>query len=297
MKKLFNFPKTIAFRKMLGPSFIILALGLGSGEVILWPYMASNYGLGIAWGAILGITFQYFINMEIERYALVKGESVFVGLHKLFKPVVYWFIFSTFLGFGIPGIIAASAKVFSVILGVESFKWIAIGLLLLIGLILSVGRTVYGLMEKITKVTILLGVPFIFILTLIITSKNDWFALLAGMIGRGDGYWFFPHDVHLATFLAAFAYSGAGGNLNLTQSIYIKEKGYGMGKYAQKLSGLFQKKTDYEKIQLEGTDFEDTPIARERFTLWWKRISFEHAIIFWFIGAVSILLLMLLSYT
>jgi len=70
-----------------------------------------------------------------------------------------------------------------------------------------------------------------------------------------------------------------------------------MGKYAQKLSGLFQKKTDYEKIQLEGTDFEDTPIARERFTLWWKRISFEHAIIFWFIGAVSILLLMLLSYT
>jgi len=281
---------------MLGPSFIILALGLGSGEVILWPYMASNYGLGIAWGAILGITFQYFINMEIERYALVKGESVFVGLHKLFKPVVYWFIFSTFLGFGIPGIIAASAKVFSVILGVESFKWIAIGLLLLIGLILSVGRTVYGLMEKITKVTILLGVPFIFILTLIITSKNDWFALLAGMIGRGDGYWFFPHDVHLATFLAAFAYAGAGGNLNLTQSIYIKEKGYGMGKYSQRMVGLFHSKKR-EQVDLEGKDCEMTKSNLTQFKSWWKLVSLEHLLVFLFLGALSIILLMMLAFS
>ncbi|PIY93340.1 MAG: hypothetical protein COY69_02165, partial [Candidatus Magasanikbacteria bacterium CG_4_10_14_0_8_um_filter_32_14] len=53
------FPKPISFRKLIGPSFIILALGLGSGEVILWPYLVSNFGLGIVWGAMLGITFQY----------------------------------------------------------------------------------------------------------------------------------------------------------------------------------------------------------------------------------------------
>lgn len=40
-------PKAPAFRALLGPSFIILGLGLGSGEVVLWPYMANNYGLGI----------------------------------------------------------------------------------------------------------------------------------------------------------------------------------------------------------------------------------------------------------
>ena len=70
------FPSPIKFAKLLGPSFIILALGLGSGEVILWPFLVSKYGLGIAWGALLGITFQYFMNMEIERYSLIKGESV-----------------------------------------------------------------------------------------------------------------------------------------------------------------------------------------------------------------------------
>jgi hypothetical protein len=89
------FPKPIPLRKLIGPSFVILALGLGSGEVILWPYLTSNYGLGIVWGALLGITFQYFINMEIERYALVKGESVFVGIAKLWKGAPYWFILST----------------------------------------------------------------------------------------------------------------------------------------------------------------------------------------------------------
>nr|MBP7821045.1 Nramp family divalent metal transporter [Candidatus Saccharibacteria bacterium] len=78
-------PKAPALRKMIGPSFIILGLGLGSGEVIMWPYLASNYGMGIIWGALIGITFQFFINMEIERYALARGESVFVGYKRLFK--------------------------------------------------------------------------------------------------------------------------------------------------------------------------------------------------------------------
>ena len=88
-----NFPKALSVKKIIGPSFVILALGLGSGEIILWPYLSSNYGLGIVWGAVLGITFQFFINMEIERYTLVKGESVFVGIAKFFKWATFWFIF------------------------------------------------------------------------------------------------------------------------------------------------------------------------------------------------------------
>ncbi|MBD3281635.1 hypothetical protein GF391_02705 [Candidatus Uhrbacteria bacterium] len=291
-----EFPKPIAFKKLIGPSFIILALGLGSGEVILWPYMAANYGLGIAWGAILGITFQYFINMEIERYALIKGESVFVGLNRIFGWAAYWFIFSTFIGFGLPGIIAAGAKVFASVVGFEEFKWIAIAFLIIIGLILSAGKTVYGLMEKLTRSIILIGVPFVFILAIYISSKTDWIELANGIIGKGIDYQFFPEGLVLATFLAAFAYSGAGGNLNLTQSIYVKEKGYGMGKYSQKLAGLFTAKRD-EKIKLSGEQFKLTKENIARYKTWWKRISIEHLIVFWFIGGISMLLLMLLAYT
>lgn len=58
-------PKPLPFSQLIGPSFIILGLGLGSGELILWPNLVSKYGLGIIWGAILGVTFQFFMNMEI----------------------------------------------------------------------------------------------------------------------------------------------------------------------------------------------------------------------------------------
>ena len=289
------FPKPISLKKLIGPSFIILALGLGSGEVILWPYMAANYGMGIAWGALLGITFQYFMNMEIERYALVKGESVFVGIYKIFKPAAFWFILSTFVGFGLPGIIAASAKVTASIFGLASFKWLAIVFLLLIGIILSIGKTVYSMMERLTKTIILVGVPFIFILTIVISTKADFSALFSGMIGRGDGFWFLPSGISIATFLAAFAYSGAGGNLNLTQSIYIKEKGYGMGAYSQKITGLFAKKQEIA-IKLEGEDCEINDENIKCFKKWWKLISLEHLFVFWFIGSLSMMMLMLLSY-
>jgi hypothetical protein len=295
MKETKLFPEPISFRKLIGPSFIILALGLGSGEVILWPYLTANYGLGIAWGAILGITFQYFMNMEIERYALVKGESVFVGIYKLFKPAVYWFILSTFIGFGLPGIVAASAKVMASVLGVANFKWIAILFLLIIGLILSMGKTVYGMMERITKIIILIGVPFIFLLAVFLATKIDWSMLFSGMIGKGEGFWFLPEGISIATFLAAFAYSGAGGNLNLTQSIYIKEKGYGMGIYSQKIASLFSKEKDQEII-LDGTDCAATAEDVSRFKKWWRLISIEHAFVFWFLGAISMIFLMLLSY-
>ncbi|MFA6274177.1 MAG: Nramp family divalent metal transporter [Candidatus Paceibacterota bacterium] len=295
MKETKLFPEPVKLRKLIGPSFVILALGLGSGEVILWPYLTANYGLGIAWGAILGITFQYFMNMEIERYALVKGESVFVGIYKLWKPAVYWFIASTFIGWALPGIVAASAKVFASVIGVEDFKWIAIIFLLIIGLILSMGKTVYGMMERVTKIILSIGVPFIFLLAVYLATKTDWSALFAGIFGKGDGFWFMPAGIPIATFLAAFAYSGAGGNLNLTQSIYIKEKGYGMGIYSQKISSLFAKKEEKEII-LDGTDCAATQEDVSRFKKWWKLISIEHAFIFWFLGIVSMVFLMLLSY-
>lgn len=295
MDKKRDFPRVGNFWKMLGPSFLILAMGLGSGEVILWPYLVSKYGMGVAWGAVLGISMQFFINMEIERYALIKGESVFVGLYKKYKWTAVWFILSTFIGFGLPGIISASAKIVGSIFGVSDFKYIAIAMLVLIGLLLTVSHTVYKSMENITKFLILFCVPMVFILALVTSNTHTWGALWNGVVGVGDGYFFLPAGISIATFLAAFAYSGAGGNLNLTQSVYIKEKGYGMGVYSQKISGLLRSKS-VEKIHLEGNGFEDTEENRRNFLGWWRLINKEHLLVFWFMGLVSMLLLMVLSF-
>lgn len=291
-----DLPKPIALTKLIGPSFILLGLGLGSGELILWPYLAANHGLGIMWGALLGITFQFFINMEIERYALVTGESVFVGLArklKSFSPV--WFILSTFVPWMWPGIIASSATLIAHIFGIPYTPLLPILLLLLIGLALTLGPVIYKTQEAFQRTLILVGVPFVFVLTLLLAEPVDWQSLAQGLIGKGEGYLFLPAGISLATFLGAFAYAGAGGNLNLAQSYYIKEKGYGMGKFSGRITSILTGKK--EEVSLEGTTFEESEKNLSRFKRWWKRINIEHLLVFWTTGALSMIILGLLAYT
>jgi hypothetical protein len=111
-------PKPLPFSKLIGPSFIILGLGLGSGELILWPNLVSKFGMGIIWGAILGVTFQFFMNMEIERYALAHGESVFIGFARKLRWLSIWFILSTFIPWIWPGIATASATIIGSLFGI-----------------------------------------------------------------------------------------------------------------------------------------------------------------------------------
>jgi hypothetical protein len=291
VKKMPPAPRLI---KILGPSFILLGLGLGSGEIILWPYLTSNFGMGIIWGAVLGITLQFFINMEIERYSLVKGESIFVGFARKFKNLPYWFILSTFFAWIWPGIIAASAKLLGALVGVEDTRLIAILLLVLIGVILTLGPILYKTVEKIATILIVFGVPGIFILTLFLADKTDWIALANGLIGKGEGYFLLPASIPIASFLAAFAFSGAGGNLNLAQSFYIKEKGYGMGKYSGRITSLLT--GEVEDITLEGTRFEMDQGNLAKFKSWWKLVNIEHLLVFWATGAFTICLLGLLAF-
>lgn len=289
-----DLPPPPKFIKLIGPSIILLGLGLGSGEVILWPYLVSNWGLGIIWAAVVGITFQFFLNMEIERYAVVCGESVFVGLARKFRFIPVWFILSTFLGFGWPGIIAASAKIFSSVFKTPHFDWLAIFFLLIIGLILSLGPVLYKTVERFQKVVLSVGIPLIIIISCMVANRLDWAMLAKGIAGVGEGYHFLPASIPLFTFLGALAYAGAGGNLNLAQSFYVKDKRYGMGYYAGRITSLFTEKP--EPVTLEGTTFKTTPNNLKNFANWWRLINLEHLLVFWGTGLFTILMLALLAY-
>lgn len=289
-----TFPVPIPLLKMIGPSIIFLGLGLGSGEVILWPYLTSRFGMGIIWGAVLGVTFQFFMNMEIERYALVRGESVFVGLKRMNKLIPVWFLFSTFIPWIWPGIIASSGAVFGSLLGFSDSRYLTIILLLLIGVILTLGPILYKTVESFQKILVSISIPFILLCTFLLLRSEHITALAEGLVGKGQGYMFLPAGISLASFLAAFAYSGAGGNLNLAQSYYIKEKGYGMGKYAGRITSIVLGKT--EKLELEGSTFPETPAQLSRFRQWWRKVNLEHALVFWVTGVITILALALLAY-
>ena len=288
-------PQPLALKKLIGPSFIILALGLGSGEVILWPYLSANYGLGIIWGALLGITFQFFMNMEIERYALAHGESIFVGLARKFRLISFWFLLSTFIPWMYPGIIASSAKFLGTVVGIKETHYLAMGLLIVIGIILSLGPILYKTVETLQKTIIMIGVPSIFLLSVILSKPENWVILAQGTVGIGEGFIFLPAGIAIASFLGALAYAGAGGNLNLAQSFYVKEKGYGMGKYGGRITSLLTGKS--ENISLTGSKFEASEENISRFKVWWKNINIEHFLVFWLTGSITILMLALLSYS
>ncbi len=284
-------PNAPKFKALLGPSFILLGLGLGSGELILWPYLTSNWGLGLIWGAILGVTFQFFINMEIERYTLARGESVFVGFARYYKLLPYWFIISTFFAWIWPGIIAVSARLLGEVLGFQNINLFGIGLLILIGIILTVGPSLYKTVEKFSMILITLSVPAIFILTIYLAKRSDWIDFASGLLNFPN----LPAGLPFASFLAAFAFAGAGGNLNLAQSFYVKEKGYGMGKYGGKITSILT--GDVKELKLTGSKFEMTKENLAKFKEWWKVINTEHLLVFWAGGIISICMLSLLAYS
>jgi len=280
--------------QIIGPSFVLLGLALGSGELIMWPYLTSQYGMGLVWGAVLGISFQFLLNTEVMRYTLCWGESVFVGFWRLSRFFPIWFIFSTFIPWSLPGFSSGVAEILAHTLGLESSLWLAILFLVLTGVVLTIGKTLYRTMEFIQKTIILAGLPFILFLVLVFTGKNDLVFLAKGLVGRGEGWWFFPAGIVWASFLGAVAYSGAGGNLNLAQSYYIKEKGFGMGKFTAKISSLLisKSKTDL----LTGKTFIASPKEQKKFFSWWQLVLKEHLIVFWGLGLLTIILLSLLSY-
>jgi len=181
------------------------------------------------------------------------------------------------------------------LVGIADTRYIAILLLLAIGAILTLGPILYKTVEKIAMFLIVFGVPGIFILTLFLAEKTDWAALAGGLVGRGEGYFLLPAGIPIASFLAAFAFSGAGGNLNLAQSFYIKEKGYGMGKFSGRITSILTGKV--ESIKLEGARFEMNKENLNKFKDWWKVVNLEHLLIFWATGAFTICLLGLLAYS
>lgn len=280
--------------KIFGPSVILLGLGLGSGEVVLWPYLVSRFGMGIMWGALLGLTFQFFMNMEIERYALAHGESVFVGYKRKFWWSPLWFLLSTFVPWIWPGIIAASAVLLSSLFGWRDSNVVAVIMLICIGLVLTFGPVLYKTVETFQKVLIMVSIPTVVGLSVYLANTSHWTDLMRGIVGFGNGYQFLPVGISIASFLAAFAYSGAGGNLNLAQSYYVKEKGYGMGKYAGRITSILLGKS--EALSLTGSTFDHTPSQLRRFRAWWATINTEHWLVFWLTGAITILCLSLLAY-
>src|SRR5688500_20110596 len=127
---------------LIGPGIIAAGVGLASGEFILYPYIASQVGLVFVWAALVGLATQFFINMEIERYTLATGETALTGFSRYWRHWGLVFAVLTYFANLWPGWATSSATLISYIFGGEA-TWIAIGILLTVGLVLTLAPVVY----------------------------------------------------------------------------------------------------------------------------------------------------------
>ncbi len=76
-----------------------IALVLGSGELVWWPYVVAKYGLTFVWMLVPACLLKYPLTFEIGRYTLVTGESVFRGSARRshLSGVILWIATAAFL--------------------------------------------------------------------------------------------------------------------------------------------------------------------------------------------------------
>ncbi|HEX5912626.1 MAG TPA: Nramp family divalent metal transporter, partial [Rubrobacter sp.] len=171
-----DLPEPKSLRNYMGASVIILATALGSGELILWPYITTQIGLGLVWLSVLGITVQFFLNMEIERYTLVTGETAVTGFSRMWVGWSVVFALGAILPNTIPGWASSAAELFTFIFGLGSgaLPIVATIFLVSIALALTLSPVVYQLLEKVQAVLVVIILVFIALAIFIATDLSAW---------------------------------------------------------------------------------------------------------------------------
>ena len=95
--------------------------------------------------------------------------------------------------------------------------------------------------------------------------------------------------------LGALAFAGAGGSTNLGQSNFIKDKGYGMGKYIGRITSPV---TGQQEATAElGYHFRHTDQNMSRWRGWWQAANIEHLLSFFVTCVVCLCLMSLITYS
>lgn len=304
-----DLPEAISWTRMIGPSIMLAGLSLGSGEFVLWPYIVYKAGFIFFWACMLGVVTQYFLNMEIERWTLLTGESAITGFCRLSPQWAWIMLLLNIIPWAWPGWATGAGTMLSwMIFGPEEVveagqvtyrahysSWFAIGGLILVGVVLTAGPVVYNTVEKIQ--TFLVGIVLaLVVLVSFLVIRPDAVVAMAGGIGNvGQMPDFDASGLSLMMLLGALAFAGAGGSTNLGQSNFIKDKGYGMGQYIGRITSPL---TGQEEATAEvGYHFPHTPENMQRWRAWWRAANIEHFWSFFVTCAVCLCLMALVSYS
>ena len=279
-----NVPSFPGFFAVLGPGIIWMALAQGSGELIWWPYLIAKYGLTFLFLLVPACLLQYPLTVEIGRYTMLTGESIFHGFIRLHRGlgIFLWILMTvSFLWFGAfasaGGTALAALTNFPAGWGQrgQTLFWgytsIAI---FFIAIVLS--RVIYVLIERVMKCVAVITVAGLVWACLQPDVLNSIPGFLRGIIalpGPMPRPW---DDADATKLLTAVTFAGLGGFWILFYSYWLRAKGAAMSIYNGRITGLIT--GNPETVNTDGTLPEDTECDKTRWRAWMRYLRMESLI-------------------
>ena len=255
--------------------------------------MASTVGLGFLWAAVLSVTVQYFLNMEIERYTLATGETAVAGFVRFWKPWGIVFCLFTIVPNMWPGWATSGVTCLTFLMGGGNVTAITIGVLVASGLALTISPVVYQTLERAQFFKVGLTLVFLAVAIVAAIGASAWAELPSMITQVGQ----FPDTnvLPVSLVLSGLVFAGAGGVNNLAQSNWIRDKGFGMGVYIPRIVSPIT--GEEVAVPATGSMLRQDEENLRRFRGWWAVANREQLVTFWFICIFSITIFSTLAYS
>jgi hypothetical protein len=280
--------RKLPFWKMAGPGAILVGLSIGAGEIIVWPQIVAEFGAGMIWAAGMGVFLQLWVNLEVARWTIATGETVYTGYARLWQGFSWVFILLTMMGWLAPGWGRASGLALKALLlgpdgwGSDTF-WT---LVTFVGVaaVLFGPKLIYQSMEKTIELLVIVVMVGLIAVAVAVGTVDTWKELGVNVINIG----YLDPDMSIKRLFIAVVFAGAGGTANLFLTFYLRDKHIGMGAHLPTMQNPLWGRS--EAIPSTGYRFEETEENISRFQSWWRYVKQDQVLFFWFANSVTILL-------
>jgi hypothetical protein len=265
---------------VIGPAMILVALGVGFGETYLWPRLVIVFGPDIRWLFTLGVLVQLVVMLEMARYAMATGESIFFGAARVWQPLMWMFFAIAILVYIWPGHISGGSEAFEEITGIPWQASATVGLIV-IGVMFTIVKVIYNLIEALLAFLVGALVIGSAIVGAVVGSLHDLGVTLAGTVRIDTGI---PDEAFTAAFfpivVGALAFAGPSGMQQMWYTLWLRDKGAGMGIHIPRVLGVLHAGEE-ETIPDTGSMFDtEDPEEMRKWQGWRKWVSFDAVVLF-----------------
>ena len=279
--------------RIIGPGAILLGLSLGSGDWILGPAATAHLGPDILWLCTVSVLLQALLNMEMARYTVATGESIFAGFMRVAPGPRVWgpvYALLHLAQVGWPGwALAAAVTLTAAFLGrlpraEDRAVILTLGYAIFFG---AVAVTLLGARARRTVewaewVVIAWTIGFLAVLGLLLVPWSIWQAVGVGFVlpvlpSERDA------SVDWALLVAFAAYSGGGGTINAALTQWLRDKGFGM-------AGTIESRPvvvggESVRFARDGKIFAPTEANLGKWRQWWRYLRTD----FWYLWTAGCL--------